>query len=120
MLQAPHFTASGELWVLNKIRFPGRVRCLYLADRPANLADTRVAAGYCVTSLNIHGYLTIRRTHSTGIQNLLDREESKPISVPRCRIVFAAAPLTENHFTPGTKFYLKGALSSCFFNTIGT
>nr|WP_256534114.1 TonB-dependent receptor [Lewinella sp. JB7] len=105
---APDLTATGGVHVLRE-RLTGGLRYRYVRDRPATEDFSIVADGYFLVDANLNyrfGPLSL----GLIVENLLDREWKETQFATTSRLRNEAVPVEEIHFTPGTPFFLKGAV----------
>ncbi len=107
---APVFTSTGGLSLQTSYGLTGSVRYRYMADRPANEANTVVAKGYFVTDMQVN---YARRTYTLGlsVQNGLNTRWKETQFDTESRLKGEAAPVEEIHFTPGTPFFARLSLT---------
>ncbi|GAB3564006.1 TonB-dependent receptor [Spirosoma luteolum] len=106
---APVFTSTGGLTLQPRAGFSGSLRYRYMADRPANEANTVVAQGYCVTDLQA-SYARGAYTLGLTVQNLLNTRWKETQFDTESRLKGEAAPVSEIHFTPGSPFFARLSL----------
>lgn len=116
---APTQTSVGGLTVRTKSGFGGSLRYRYVADRPANEDNSVVAEGYFLLDA-IVSYVPVLKNGRSPVelrltaQNLADVRWKETQFDTESRLQNEAEPVSEIHFTPGTPFFLKGALTFRF------
>ncbi len=110
---APIFTATGGISFKNQHGAQISLRNRYMADRPANEDNSTIAKGYFVHDLFIN-YPYKKFDFNVSIQNLFNVKWKETQFDTESRLRNEADPITEIHFTPGTKFYLKASLNFRF------
>lgn len=110
---APDLTLLGSVVVKHPGGIYGGAQVRYLKDRPANEDNTIVAEGYTVIDVNA-GYQWRQVSLNLMVQNLLNTEWNETQFATESRMRDEAAPIEEIHFTPGTPFFFKGALTYRF------
>ena len=104
---APEFTLTGGLTYLHNTGFYGSTRIRHMQDRPANEDNTIIAEGYTLIDLNL-GYEWKQFNIGMSIQNLFDTEWKETQFATLSRLKDEETAVEENHFIPGTPFYIKG------------
>lgn len=110
---APIFTATGGISFKNKNGLQLSIRNRYMADRPANEDNSTIAEGYLVHDLFIN-FPRNRFDVNLAIQNLFDVKWKETQFDTESRLLNERDPVTEIHFTPGTKFFLKASVNYRF------
>ncbi len=107
---APTFTSTGGLSLKTNTGFSGSIRYRYLANRPANEANSIVANGYFVNDIQAN---YIRRNYTLGlsVQNLFNVRWKETQFATETRLRGEATPITEICFTPGTPFFARLSLT---------
>jgi hypothetical protein len=103
---APRFTSQGGINAQHKSGLEGSLRFRYLADRPANEANSVVASGHFLTNL-VLGY-HFRRIRIYGqLENLFNQEWNEAQFDTESRLKYEVLPMSELHFTPGNPFNVQ-------------
>lgn len=110
---APNFTLVSGVNAIHKSGFYGGANARYIKDRPANEDNSIIAKGYTVIDTNI-GYEWKRLNFSIQIQNLLNVEWNETQFATKSKLKNETVPIEEIHFTPGTPFFIKGAIEYTF------
>ncbi|WP_188651188.1 TonB-dependent receptor [Yeosuana aromativorans] len=113
ILLAPDFTMTGGLAVRDYHGFSGGLKYRYLDDRPANEDNSIVAKGYFVTDFNAN-YGLKNLTLGVMIENIFNTEWNETQFATESRLKSESQPVEEIHFTPGTPFSIKGAVTYKF------
>lgn len=107
---APVFTSVGGLTLRSPSGFNGSIRYRYVGDRPANEDNSIVAEGYFVTDLQLN-YTRPRYEIGLNVQNLFNTEWKETQFATESRLFDETEPVEEIHFTPGTPFFARLALT---------
>lgn len=110
---APTFTSVFGLNYVSSNGFSGNIRGRYLGDRPANEDNTVIADGYFVTDLQLN-YQKSNMTVSILINNLFNTKWKETQFNTESRLKDEVEPVEEIHFTPGSPFFSRLALSYTF------
>lgn len=110
---APKVTFAGSISMCNAIGLNGSINTRYLGNRPANEDGSIVAKGYCITDVNIN-YQWKNVGAGFIINNIFNTKWKETQFATESRLKNEAAPVTENHFTPGTSFNMRAVLSYKF------
>lgn len=110
---APKITLLATLSVKNEMGFNGSISTRYLADRPANEDNSIIAKGYCVTDLNMN-YQWKNCSAGIVVNNVFNVKWKETQFATESRLANEAAPVDENHFTPGTPFSIRAVVSYKF------
>lgn len=110
---APDFTLTSGVNVMHPIGIYGGVNVRHMNDRPANEDFSIVAEGFTVVDLNV-GYKFAHWDFSIQIQNLLNTEWNEAQFATESLLRNETEPVEEIHFTPGTPFFLRGAIAYKF------
>ncbi len=110
---APVVTSIGGLTFKTKQNINASLRYRYMGDRPANEDNTVVAKGYFVTDAFLN-YLKKKYEIGLSIQNLFNVKWKETQFDTESRLKNEAAPVSEIHFTPGTKFFAKVSFTVLF------
>lgn len=110
---APVFTSIGGLTFKTKSSVNVSLRYRYMGDRPANEDNTVVAKGYFVTDAFVN---CLKKKYEIGlsIQNLFNVKWKETQFDTESRLKNEAVPVSEIHFTPGTKFFAKLSFTYLF------
>ena len=106
---APTLTSSGGISALHPTGFSASLQYRYLADRPANEANSIQAEGYFLTDLSVN-YDRPSWGIGLSVDNVLNREWREAQFETTSRLLDESAPVTEIHFTPGSPIFVKGSL----------
>jgi len=110
---APTFTSIGGL----SFRFPkglnGSIRYRYMGDRAANEDNSVVAYGYFITDAVLK-YTHAKFEISLSAENLFNTDWEEAQFDTESRLYNESDPVSEIHFTPGTPFFFKTAISFFF------
>lgn len=110
---APDFTLQfGADLQIESGLFSG-IQLRYMDDRPANEDNSIVAEGYLLIDANI-GYKLKDFTINAIVENVLDTEWNETQFVTESRLSNESRSSEEIHFTPGTPFNARVALSYRF------
>lgn len=110
---APVFTSIGGLTFKTKRNINASLRYRFMGDRPANEDNTVVAKGYFVTDAFVN-YLRKKYEIGLSVQNLFNVKWKETQFDTESRLRNEAAPVSEIHFTPGTKFFAKVSFTYLF------
>lgn len=110
---AVHFTSIGGLTLKNKNGFSGSLRYRYVANRPANEDFSIVAKGYFVSDALL-SYSKNKMSYSLSIQNIFNTKWKETQFSTESRLKNEANSVEEIHFTPGTPFNAKVAVTKYF------
>lgn len=110
---APVFTSTGGLSLQMPNGLNGSLRYRYMANRPANEDNSIVAKGYFVTDLQLN-YSKSRYNVGLSVQNLFNKRWKETQFATESRLQNEKEPAEEIHFTPGTPFYARLALTLFF------
>ena len=110
---APDLTVMGSAVVNHPSGAFAGARVRYLKDRPANEDNSIVAEGYTVVDANA-GYQWKKVSLNISVQNALNTEWNETQFATESRLQNETVPVEEIHFTPGTPFFLQGALTYRF------
>lgn len=110
---APVFTSAGGLSLQMPNGLNGSLRYRYIANRPANEDNSIVAKGYFVTDMQLN-YSKSRYNVGVSVQNLLNTRWKETQFATESRLQGEKEPVEEIHFTPGTPFYARLALTLFF------
>jgi len=110
---APIWTATGGLsWDSGKGLF-GSLRFRHLADRPANEDNSVTADGYLLLDA-VAGWKYKNMEVGLSVQNLTNVEWKEAQFDTESRLRNEIEPVSEIHYTPGTPFFLKAAVTFRF------
>lgn len=110
---SPRFTSTGGVTYKNPVGLNGSLRYRWMGDRPANEDNSVVAKGYFVTDA-VLGYSKSRYELMLSAQNLFNTRWKETQFETTSRLRNEAEEVTEIHFTPGTPFFIKAALTVFF------
>ncbi|WP_407429669.1 hypothetical protein, partial [Arcticibacter sp.] len=110
---APKFTLAGGLSIKQLGRFSGSLRTRYLASRAANEDNSIVAKGYFINDANV-SYQLKRFTLGVIAENIFNSNWNETQFASTSRLQNEANEVTEIHFTPGTPFNVRAAVSYRF------
>ncbi|WP_026997107.1 TonB-dependent receptor [Flectobacillus major] len=110
---APTTTTTGGLSFQTSKGWNGSLRYRYMADRPANEDNSIVAKGYFVTDLQLN-YTKTKYNIGLSIQNLANTKWKETQFATESQLKNEASPVNEIHFTAGTPFFGKLALTYMF------
>jgi outer membrane receptor for Fe3+-dicitrate len=110
---APKFTLAGGLSFKQLGRFSGSLRTRYLASRAANEDNSIVAKGYFINDANV-SYQFKRFTLGVITENIFNKKWNETQFASTSRLQNEANEVTEIHFTPGTPFNVRAAVSFRF------
>jgi outer membrane receptor protein involved in Fe transport len=110
---APKVTFAGSLSMKNAIGFNGSISTRYLGDRPANEDGRIIAKVYCITDANFN-YQWKNFGAGVIMNNIFNVKWKETQFATESRLQNEPAPVTENHFTPGTPFNIRAVLSYKF------
>ena len=111
---APDFTVTGGLAITDLKGFSAGIRYRYVDDRPANVDNSIIAAGYFVTDFNMNYAFNTHWNLGIAIENLFDTEWNETQFATESRLQNETASVEEIHFTPGTPFFIKAMVSYRF------
>jgi outer membrane receptor for Fe3+-dicitrate len=110
---APKFTLAGGLSFKQLGRFSGSLRTRYLASRAANEDNSIVAKGYFINDANV-SYQLKHFTLGVITENIFNKKWNETQFASTSRLQNEANEVTEIHFTPGTPFNVRAAVSFRF------
>ncbi|MFT3824145.1 MAG: TonB-dependent receptor plug domain-containing protein [Chitinophagaceae bacterium] len=110
---APKVTFVGGISVKHPSGFNGSIKTRYLGHRPANEDNSIVAKGYCITDLNVN-YQWKQFTIGVVTENIFNTAWNETQFATTSQLKNETQPVTEIHFTPGTPFNIRAALSYRF------
>ncbi|MDG1039934.1 MAG: TonB-dependent receptor plug domain-containing protein [Polaribacter sp.] len=110
---APETTLTGGLFLNNYKRFSGGINYKYIRDRAANEDNSIVAVGYFVTDANLN-YKIKNITLGVSIENLFNVAWNETQFATESRLRNELNSVEEIHFTPGTPFSTRIAVSYTF------
>jgi outer membrane receptor protein involved in Fe transport len=110
---APKITGTGGISANLKNGWGGALRFRYLSDRAANEDASLTAKGYCILDANV-SYDWKKIGFQLSAQNVLNQNWYEAQFATTSRLKNESVPVTEIHFTPGTPFFLKGAVTYKF------
>ena len=110
---APSFTTIGGITVKTKTGLNGSLRYRHISNRPANAENTIIAKGYFITDAFIN-YAIKKIEIGLSIQNLFNVKWKETQFDTESRLKNELAPVSEIHFTPGTPFFAKLAVTYSF------
>lgn len=110
---APAFTTIGGLAYKRDRGLNATVRYRFIADRPANEANTVVAQGYFLLDAGV-SYRLPHWELGLSAENLLNTEWNQAQFDTESRLRNEAEPVSELHFTPGTPLFVKGVVGYRF------
>ncbi|WP_421877134.1 TonB-dependent receptor [Marinoscillum sp.] len=110
---APDFTIMSGANVIHPSGVYGGARLRFVDHRPANEDNSIVAKGYSIIDVNA-GYQWKNLDFSISIQNLFNQEWNETQFATESRLANETEPVEEIHFTPGTPFFAKGAITYKF------
>jgi outer membrane receptor for Fe3+-dicitrate len=100
---APKLTFTGGISLKNEQGWNGSIQTRLLGNRPANENNSLVAAGYCITNMNL-AYGWKRFSLGAIIENIFNTKWKETQFATESRLKNEPMPVTEIHFTPGTPF----------------
>lgn len=103
---APTLSSTGGLQASFPSGFNASLRYRYLADRPANEDNSTVAEGYLLLDAVIR-YRRPSYEIGLSIENLTNQPWKEAQFDTESRLQNEPNPVTEIHFTPGTKFFAR-------------
>ncbi len=107
---APSFTQQAGLKAQITKGFEGSIRYRHLADRPANETYSLSADGYHLLDVSM-AYQRGRYRLGLTIENLANVEWAEAQFETESRLPNEVEPVTEIHFTPGSPFFARLALT---------
>jgi len=110
---APTFTSIGGLTAKLKNGWSGSLRYRHLANRPANETNSVIAEGYYLLDA-VLSYSRPKYEVSIFAENLLNRPWKEAQFDTESRLRNEVLPVSENHFTPGTPFFVRASFSYHF------
>ena len=110
---APVWSSTGGITYKNKNGINGSIRYRWLSDRPAKEDDSIVASGYFVNDFVLN-YTQKKYEIGLTVNNIFNVKWKETQFDTESRLKNETTPVEEIHFTPGTKFAAKLALSIFF------
>ena len=110
---APVWSSTGGITYKNKNGINGSIRYRWLSDRPAKEDNSIIAIGYFVNDFVLN-FTQKKYEIGLSINNIFNVKWKETQFDTESRLKNEAAPVEEIHFTPGTKFAAKLALSIFF------
>ena len=110
---APVFTSIGGLTFKTNRSINASLRYRYMGDRPANEDNSIVAKGYFVTDAFVN-YTKKKYEIGLSIQNVFNVKWKETQFDTESRLKNEAVPVSEIHFTPGTKAFAKASFTYLF------
>ncbi len=110
---APRFTSVGGFTYRKQFGLNGSIRYRYMADRPANENNSVIAKGYFVTDAAIN-YTQKKWEAGISIQNVFNVRWKETQFDTESRLRNETTSVSEIHFTPGTPFFARAAISIFF------
>jgi outer membrane receptor for monomeric catechols len=117
---AASFTSIGGLTakmskglLSEKNGFSSSLRYRFIADRPANDANSVKAEGYFISDMQL-AYSWKKIEFTVSIENIFNREWNEAQFDTESRLQFEPGPVSEIHFTPGTPRYFKAGINFKF------
>jgi hypothetical protein len=110
---APAFTSSGGLSYRGENKWKGSLRYRYMANRPANEDYSLTARGYFIMDAVLE-YAVRKFECSLRADNLLNTKWKETQFETESRLRHESASVREIHFTPGTPFFLRMAVTYNF------
>ena len=107
---APVFTSTGGLTFKRSTGLNGSLRYRYMADRPANEDYSIVAKGYFIADALIN-YTQKRYIVGLSVMNIFNTKWKETQFATESRLKNEAEPVEEIHFTAGSPFFAKLALT---------
>lgn len=110
---APNITATSGITSKFGKGFQASLRNRFMGDRAANEDKSTIAKGYFVNDL----YLNLNRNkleYGITIQNLFDVKWKETQFDTESRFRNEPSPVSEIHFTPGTRFFVKASVNYKF------
>lgn len=110
---APNVTATSGITANFGHGFQASLRNRFMGDRAANEDKSTIAKGYFVNDL----YLNLNRNkleYGITIQNLFDVKWKETQFDTESRLFNEPSPVSEIHFTPGTRFFVKASMNYKF------
>jgi outer membrane receptor protein involved in Fe transport len=110
---APTFTSIGGCTIQLKNGFNASLRYRYMQDRPANEDNSVVAEGYFLMDAVLN-YTRPKYQLGISIQNMLNTAWKEAQFDTESSLKNEIEPVSEIHYTPGSPFFIKGAISLFF------
>ena len=110
---APKVTFVGGVAFSHPSGMNAAIKTRYLGHRPANEDNSIVAKGYCITDFNIN-YRWKQFTIGVITENIFNSAWNETQFATTSQLKNETEPVTEIHFTPGTPFNFKAALTYKF------
>ena len=107
---APRFTSIGGITYRKQYGINGSIRYRFMSDRPANEDNSIIAKGYFITDAALN-YTTKNWEAGLAIQNLFDVKWKETQFDTESRLQNEPAPVSEIHFTPGTRFFARASIT---------
>ncbi|MBN8857203.1 MAG: TonB-dependent receptor plug domain-containing protein [Sphingobacteriales bacterium] len=110
---APITTFTGGFSVKDKSGFSGSIKSRCIGDRPANEDNSIAAKGYFVTDMNIN-YQWHNIRFGIITENIFNARWNETQFATTSRLYNEPQAVTEIHFTPGTPFNIRAAVTFSF------
>lgn len=110
---APTLTSIGGLTIKTKNGFNASLRYRFIDDRPANEDNSVQAEGYFLLDA-ILSYTWKKFEFSASAENILNRYWKEAQFDTESRLQFENNPVSEIHYTPGTKRFFKTGIAFSF------
>lgn len=110
---APSLTSTGGITLKNEKGLSASLRYRYIDDRPANENNTVTALGYFLLDA-VMNYECKHYTFGLSAENLLNSEWNQAQFDTESRLQGETMSVSELHYTPGSPFFLKGAVTVLF------
>lgn len=110
---APKFTSTGGFTYRKATGLNGSLRYRFMGDRPANEDNSVKARGYFICDAAIN-YTKRKWEAGISVQNIFNTRWKETQFDTESRLQTEPAPVSEIHFTPGTPFFARAAVTFFF------
>ncbi len=110
---APRFTSTGSVTYKNDIGLEFMLRYRLMAERPLTEDESVMADAFFLVDASIQ-YTWRKFQIGATVQNLFDQQWMEAVFYDSSRLSDEPVALEDQHFTPGTPFFLKGSVSYYF------